>query len=163
MSKTSATEAVAENNGEGLVRASDVDPRQLELMSESLRTENRRIDLQNRRADYFFKGIELEDAQNRRQHEYHTEDMRRSYEERRQRREADEKDRRTRRNAGFVVVGVGALAAIAFAGVFVWMAFLGDSGQRETAGNLLVALAGGVGGFGLGWISSNAARRFFAR
>ena len=115
------------------------DPRQIELFEEIVKLEHGRIDSQNRRSNVALRAIELADAADKRQFEYHS-----------RRVESEEKLEKSRLRAGIWIISVIGVVIIVFLFLTLYMTFWGSESQVVLAQQLLnwaFILAAGGGSY----------------
>lgn len=114
------------------------DSSQLELFDQFVKIERDRIQSQNNRTEVALRAVEVSDASDKRQFEFHVKKL-------------DSEERQTMRRLSFgfwITAGVGAVISI-FLLVLLYMMFFGTEIQASRGQNLLGAVFTAVGGGGL--------------
>lgn len=122
----------------GDVARADTDADQFELFEALVQIERERIQSQNSRTEVALRAVEVSDASDRRQYEFHKQKL-----------ESDERMQKARLALGaWVALGIGAILSV-FVLTILYMAFFGTESQAGLALQLLVWVFTALGGGGL--------------
>ena len=112
-----------------------------DAFGELVALERQRIDSTNRRTDIALKAIEVSDAADKRQYDYHVERLRKNSTE-----------RSDKRRATLRMMWAGGVSASLLIAFIMLMLFFGADAQRDTALTLLRTVSTAVGGAGIVWL-----------
>ena len=122
----------------------------INILGQATSVEHARIDMQNKRTDVFRRALDVQDASDQRQYDYHVKAL-----------ESNDAKERESRKIGGRLVTILLVGGFLLIGSLLAVALFGDESQGESAIAITKYFFTGLGGYGVLRMAERIFRRFF--